>query len=985
MNNQDFLNAVLPSTGHYCVVGIRNKKVKANFLAKHEDISEVATALSSQGVDAYFAVASYAEPTRREAANVQSVKALWLDVDVGSGKPYADRKEAVAALGEFCAAIGFLMPIIVRSGKGMHVYWPFDREVSLGEWRPVARAFKAACEDLGFHAGPERTADAASILRIPGTKHFKDPNNPRDVRIALEGDGPAPFEYYKQRLADYMQAEDALSGAKRELDPLTKMLLGNKEAKFEKILSGGKCAQIMHIYRNQEDIEEPLWRAGLSVAQVCIDRDWAIHEISKDYSGYDPAETERKASGTNGPYRCESFAQINPKGCDGCPHKGAVASPVMLGHYIAEAESLPVRQSSEHVRDEAVDHQDETEGAPSGDAGNIEDSLSGSEQAITAHSTFRNPAARTTHKFTNGHSYLNTRAIPAAPYPYFYGKDGGIYVRGKDDDEGEVLVYEHMLYITHRQTDPEDGDIINLKLHLPVDGERDIAMTLVDYSSADAFKATLAKHGVIFPNTKRTESLRMYVGAQAAQLQALERSENTVRQFGWNETFTEFTVGTTRITQKGEEYALPSRNIYPHIPAFVPQGDFGVWKDVIDFYDRPGMEQHAFAIFVGLGAPLLCFTPVDGGVLHLFNNASGAGKTTVTQVINSLWGHPKRLSLLRKDTPMAREQRMGLWKNLPATMDEMTNIHPDELSQFIYAATDGRGKNRMESQRNAERVNLTTWCLPVITTGNASFVSKLSAVKASPDGEMARVVELTLSADKTLSKEEAIELFDIKLMNNYGHAGRVFMQYVVKNKDKIVADVRAMQVALTKHVKAGNRERYWIALMAIGYVAAIHSKALGIHSIDVERVFRYMRGLIASDTRAAATNNADAISLLGDYLNANMHSILVINSQTRKNGMMMPAVKEPKLGLHIRYEPDTQDMYVSITHLRKWLVNLQVDIKYLETELNAMGLGVIRKSKRLSAGTAIMSSPVETFYLPKIGEKLNMEEYCSDDGGDTDS
>lgn len=973
MNKQDFLDAVLPSKGHYCVVGIKDKKVRASYVESKHDIAECATALSHKKVDAYFALASYAEPGSRVTTNVQYIKSFWLDIDAGIGKPYPDRKAAVASLGQFCANVGLPTPIIVKSGKGLHVYWPLTQEITYDEWHPVACGLKVACEEHGFSPGPERTADAASILRVPDTKHYKDPQNPKDVKIAIDGDGPVDFEVFRAKLEPYTPVENVLAGAKRELDPLTKLLLGNKEAKFEKILTGGKCAQITFIHQNQEDVEEPLWRAGLSIAQVCVDRDWAIHEISKDYSGYNFAETERKASETRGPYRCESIESLRPVGCQECPHKGKVASPVVFGHFIAEAPSGEVQHTAEEVPDEAV-----------GDVGEDGEQHSATDpRSEDKYSAIRNPEARTTHKFTNGHSYLNSRAIPSAPFPYFYGKDGGIYIRSKDDDEQDLLVYEHMLYITHRQTDPEDGDLINLKLHLPVDGERDIALTLVDYSSADAFKAALARNGVIFPNAKRTELIRSYIGAQAAQLQVLEKSEMAVRQFGWNDAETEFVIGTSRITKNGEEYALPSRSVYPHIPSFTPKGDFHEWKKVVDFYNRPGMEQHAFAIFVGLGAPLLCFTPVDGGILHLYNNASGAGKTTVTQVINSIWGHPKRLSLLRKDTQMSREQRMGVLKNLPATMDEMTNIHPEELSQFIYAATDGRGKNRMESQRNAERINLTSWCLPVITTGNASFVGKLSSVKAAPDGEMARVVELTLRADATLTKEEAIDLFDVKLMNNYGHAGRIFMQHVVQNKQRIKDDVQQMQVALAKAIRASSRERYWIALMSIAYVAAVHGQALGLHNIDIKRVFNYIRGLLEEDTMIASTRRSDSLSVLGDYLNANVHSILVINSQSRKGDMMLPPAKEPKLGLHIRYEPDTRDMYISVTHFRKWLNNIQVDIRFLEVELNAMGFNVVRKTKRLSAGTAVVTSPVETLYLPKIGEKINIGE-LSENGDNAD-
>ena len=47
--------------------------------------------------------------------------------------------------------------------------------------------------------------------------------------------------------------------------------------------------------------------------------------------------------------------------------------------------------------------------------------------------------------------------------------------------------------------------------------------------------------------------------------------------------------------------------------------------------------------------------------------------------------------------------------NLPVTVDEITKMTGDEFSDFAYSISQGRGKGRMKSQDNAERVNLTKW------------------------------------------------------------------------------------------------------------------------------------------------------------------------------------------------------------------------------------------------------------------------------------
>jgi hypothetical protein len=100
----------------------------------------------------------------------------------------------------------------------------------------------------------------------------------------------------------------------------------------QKKIRGAK--QLKKAVKEKETIEEPLWRAALSVAVHCVDGATAIHAISEGHEGYDPEETERKAAKTKGPYTCDAFEKINPGGCSGCPHLGKLKSPITLGQEI---------------------------------------------------------------------------------------------------------------------------------------------------------------------------------------------------------------------------------------------------------------------------------------------------------------------------------------------------------------------------------------------------------------------------------------------------------------------------------------------------------------------------------------------------------------------------------------------------------------------------------------------------------------------------
>ena len=191
----EFLKSVLPTQGYKCWVEInRAKKVTQGFVPTIEELAAKVLEISARGNDAYFALGGYATDRNRRAANAGWFKCFWADIDCGEGKPHATQEDALSAIDEFCDRCPLPIPGIVKSGNGLHAYWVLDREISRAEWLPVAERFKLLCVK-GFSADPTRTADAASILRPPQTRNYKDPSNPRDVELYDLADFlPSPVE-----------------------------------------------------------------------------------------------------------------------------------------------------------------------------------------------------------------------------------------------------------------------------------------------------------------------------------------------------------------------------------------------------------------------------------------------------------------------------------------------------------------------------------------------------------------------------------------------------------------------------------------------------------------------------------------------------------------------------------------------------------------------------------------------------------------------
>ncbi len=171
----------------------RTKKFENISVKDAAEAVSFAMAYSAMGLDTYFACAEFASPDNRTSQNAVGACALWADIDVGvdkaaTGNGYATVEEALAAVKEFCIKTDLPEPThIINSGNGLHGYWAFDAFLERDQWIEYAVKFKALMKAAGLRADPSRTADLASVLRVPGTLNYKD-SPPRPVTVLTATD-----------------------------------------------------------------------------------------------------------------------------------------------------------------------------------------------------------------------------------------------------------------------------------------------------------------------------------------------------------------------------------------------------------------------------------------------------------------------------------------------------------------------------------------------------------------------------------------------------------------------------------------------------------------------------------------------------------------------------------------------------------------------------------------------------------------------------
>ena len=167
---------------------------------------------------------------------------------------------------------------------------------------------------------------------------------------------------------------------------------------------------------------------------------------------------------------------------------------------------------------------------------------------------------------------------------------------------------------------------------------------------------------------------------------------------------------------------------------------------------RRQMWDQLAVVMAGAAAPLMRFTGLFGMTVHVASTESGTGKSLSLDTAASIWGHPVHYRTGAGTSAVAMQQRLGLLRSLPLVTDEITTKNRTDFEwfpAFLFSMSEGRGKERMESGTNKERLNLSTWASFALMSSNRNAVDWMTAAREhSSEGELRRVVEFNM--DKKL-------------------------------------------------------------------------------------------------------------------------------------------------------------------------------------------------------------------------------------------
>ena len=195
------------------------------------------------------------------------------------------------------------------------------------------------------------------------------------------------------------------------------------------------------------------------------------------------------------------------------------------------------------------------------------------------------------------------------------------------------------------------------------------------------------------------------------------------------------------------------------------------------------------------------------------------------------------------------------------------------------------------------------------------------------------------------------------MQKNYGHAGVLFVQYVMKNREEVVRTLEEIQQRIDREAGLTSENRFWSAGAACTMTALVICKKLGLLAYDTERVHRWIIQLLRVNKNTVHDMQDSVEQTLNDYVHENWNNILWIRSTEDRRGKADTALDElvvpdatPRIGLVARYETDVKRLYLVPKSLKSWCIKQQINYaSFVEDLKNKMGAK--RVQKRLSKGT----------------------------------
>jgi hypothetical protein len=207
---------------------------------------------------------------------------------------------------------------------------------------------------------------------------------------------------------------------------------------------------------------------------------------------------------------------------------------------------------------------------------------------------------------------------------------------------------------------------------------------------------------------------------------------------------------------------------------------------------------------------------------------------------------------------------------------------------------------------------------------------------------------------------------------NYGLAGPLFVQFVMRNKDKVEEMLYKAQVRLDKHFGLTHQNRFWSAGLTVAFVSRQIGQHLGLIPFSHDALMVAAEDIIETNKRSVQAMQKSVTDIINDFYVEHVSNALIIRSDSDvKKGVhgnpldslvKDEKAKNPYHQLAVRYEPDLNYMYLVPSIFKKWCADRQVNYGEFLKKLKKDHEGRIVK-KRMMSGTGVQSAPMNAIWI----------------------
>lgn len=916
MDTLEFLQRILPSKGIYCAF-LGNRKHN-EFFDTVESLYEYINKQDRRGNNIYHAISTFRQDGRRSKNNALYSRVLTLDIDAkGTDKCYETVQEAAQALSKFLKKSKLPDPMILYSGNGLHVYWVFDRDLEPDTWNPLNNGLRALAQKHGLLIDLAPSKNGMSLVLRPLGTH--NPKGGREVKLVR--DAPVVSE---QVMSPILITEDiAVESAYKNRVSTSRLLdsiaVESDLPPADSLVLQVKCKQIRQMVEERAKLSEPEWYAMMGIAAYCEDPEQTAIRWSEDHPDFSPDNAVRKMhqwkSRTTGPTVCASLESIRPNGCTGCPHKGVISSPCVLG-------SVPKEKALED--------------AVFVEARNVE---------------LPKPFSRTEQGIFVVVKDVPTQVCPFDIYPVGYGKD-------------EALGYEVVRF--HWMRPHKGWQELKFRQAYLVDGSKE-------------FAGAIADQGIVLKTKTQTGNFQLMLRSYMDELRKMRGMSNLYATMGWKENFTQFLIGNTLISEEGEEEISLASIGEHTANLYGTKGTLEAAVKFTSLVDRADLPWIGNGLLFALATPLFEFTGLRGMTLSLYGQTgSGKTLTQLWQQSlygdpNKLHGTAKftQNALFSR---MATVRNLPLTVD-EATLMQDRDV--GEFIMWTTQGRDKARLDRNSVEREVREwfttvtVSTNRSMTSLLLDGNMESNAQLARV-LEVQVHRHKIFDRSTEAGRKIFEFVTTNYGTIgrAYLNRLVAMGEAGIRAAIEDAKQQFRKVFGSAVAFS------GDERFWENALLLMYVAGTIAKQENLLAFDHKRTIEWQLKQMNAIRKEIKNIKKDSLDYLSDYLNefnTNAVTLWYVKGNTHKPVSDIP-IDVYRNGVIIRFElykpsspkpPDSGILMFDKTHFRKWLTSKGGDYREFVSDMSSLGLMAYEEGKRtyLSKHTKVRTGQVRTIGL----------------------